>query len=92
MKLVVMEMATEQQAMGNRSFRDRLVGTGRAVLAEAAIGDGEWGIGMSQEHARAIPKGSKRDAFARNGAGRGVMAARRESGVPGGGRGRGGTG
>ena len=25
-KLVVIEMATEQQAMGNQSFRDRLVG------------------------------------------------------------------
>ena len=75
-KLVVMEMATEQQAMGNRRFRDRLVGTGKVVLAEAAIGDGEWGIGMSEEHGRAIPQGSRRDAFAGNGAGRGVMAAR----------------
>ena len=77
-KCSVMVQATRQQALGCERFRRRLLATGTALLAEASVTDGEWGIGMGPEAAARVPVHGRAEAFGNNYHGRALMLVRDE--------------
>ena len=53
---LVMEAGAQQQLDANEHLRNVLMSTGDAYLAEASPWDSVWGIGLSAERARGVPR------------------------------------